>query len=367
MSIATTPLTPHAESEGLLREAMAELIYGWCPKVIYDAVAKPKPDNRVVTWRELNTHGCFGWEPGWAAQCRERADAVLSLRTPPAPAREGDLPPDAIAAYDDGTHVELDSYSGGGSPEGLWGKLALAFVAADGSRQVRKYTANGPTHDYVLLAHPAAPKAEQGGERFERAELPEGQSPVGEGWERTHMTISGVANGERRIWMRPVTLAPKAEQDAAQPDVCKHGIRKPWACDPCDKAAWARHQAALTPKAESAPSAGASSERAFLIVPQGMLIPWVKAHQTQFRSGLKEAKEAVEGGWRPGGPALSIPTLLAERDELRAVLDGIAVYAADTLSGRADGEADGHWHRDGFREIYRRVQEAGVERKWANL
>jgi hypothetical protein len=38
-----------------------------------------------------------------------------------------------LESYDDGSEVWLNSYSGGGSAEGAWGRIRLAFYAPDGS------------------------------------------------------------------------------------------------------------------------------------------------------------------------------------------------------------------------------------------
>lgn len=43
---------------------------------------------------------------------------------------------------------------------------------------------------------------------------------------------------------------------------------------------------------------------------------------------------------------------------LSQVVQGIATYSSDTLSGRTDGPEDREWFRDGFEEILRRCQEA---------
>ena len=47
-------------------------------------------------------------------------------------------PTGIIEGCDDGSHVELDSYSGGASLEGVFGKLSLAFVDTTVSRKVRE-------------------------------------------------------------------------------------------------------------------------------------------------------------------------------------------------------------------------------------
>jgi hypothetical protein len=50
--------------------------------------------------------------------------------------------------------------------------------------------------------------------------------------------------------------------------------------------------------------------------------------------------------------------VLAAMHEGMRALDGILVYASDTLSGRADGAEDVDWHRAGVSEIKRRASAA---------
>lgn len=52
-----------------------------------------------------------------------------------------------------------------------------------------------------------------------------------------------------------------------------------------------------------------------------------------------------------------VPDMEAEILRLRAALDGIYVYANDTLSGRDDGPDDRDWQRAGIVEIRNRARE----------
>lgn len=86
-----------AFKDGWKAETLAEVIYSWRPKVIYDrSLEPPEGPHRPVTWAELNTHGAFGWEPGWADTCRRRARSILALLasspspSPDSSARKGD-------------------------------------------------------------------------------------------------------------------------------------------------------------------------------------------------------------------------------------------------------------------------------------
>lgn len=56
--------------------------------------------------------------------------------------------------------------------------------------------------------------------------------------------------------------------------------------------------------------------------------------------------------------AAAIQRAFAEREaELVGALNGIYIYANDTLSGRADGPDDRKWQRDGIVEIRNRARE----------
>ncbi len=68
-----------------------------------------------------------------------------------------------VERYDDGSQVELGSYSGGAAKEGAWGAMSLIFRAPDGSSQVRRYVATGPQQDWD--AQPADLKG-AGGVKF---------------------------------------------------------------------------------------------------------------------------------------------------------------------------------------------------------
>jgi hypothetical protein len=59
-------------------------------------------------------------------------------------------------------------------------------------------------------------------------------------------------------------------------------------------------------------------------------------------------------------PSIANAVILLEREVtvLSQVVQGIATYSSDTLSGRTDGPEDRKWFRDGFEEILRRCQEA---------
>lgn len=50
--------------------------------------------------------------------------------------------PEAIAEYDDGSYVELDSVAGGAHPLGAWSELKLRFYTGDGEEWVRTYRAS---------------------------------------------------------------------------------------------------------------------------------------------------------------------------------------------------------------------------------
>lgn len=53
------------------------------------------------------------------------------------PAPRGNLA--LLAKYDDGSRVELGSYSGGAHPKGAWSEISLVFVSPDGNEIPRRY------------------------------------------------------------------------------------------------------------------------------------------------------------------------------------------------------------------------------------
>ena len=59
-------------------------------------------------------------------------------------------------------------------------------------------------------------------------------------------------------------------------------------------------------------------------------------------------------------PSVANAVILLGREVsvLSKVLQGIATYSSDTLSGRVDGPEDREWFRDGFIEIRNRCREA---------
>lgn len=59
-------------------------------------------------------------------------------------------------------------------------------------------------------------------------------------------------------------------------------------------------------------------------------------------------------------PSIANAVILLGREVsvLSKVLQGIATYSSDTLSGRVDGPEDREWFRDGFIEIRNRCREA---------
>ena len=65
--------------------------------------------------------------------------------------------------------------------------------------------------------------------------------------------------------------------------------------------------------------------------------------------------------WGPLGDnaaAFALQRAFAEREaELVGALNGIYIYANDTLSGRTDGPDDRKWQRDGIVEIRNRARE----------
>jgi hypothetical protein len=78
-----------------------------------------------------------------------------------------------------------------------------------------------------------------------------------------------------------------------QPDICEHGIRKFWACEPCDHAAWERE------KARNAPKPGAIAEE------HGAWLEWITAYcgkldpeETKMRFTVNEMRKAFEAGAR---------------------------------------------------------------------
>jgi hypothetical protein len=82
-----------------------------------------------------------------------------------------------LESYDDGTSVSLSGYSGGGSPEGLWGGLTLIRTHPDGRFDFRRYCAIGDW-DGSLLPPPASGIEARSDET--RSGSAEGESAVGE-------------------------------------------------------------------------------------------------------------------------------------------------------------------------------------------
>lgn len=88
------------------------------------------------------------------------ADAIAARAPDPAPMGQGAVENQwLIAHFDDGTKVSVASYSGGGSPEGLFGALSLMEERPDGTTRFRRFRAEADWVNPDDLTFHATPPA----------------------------------------------------------------------------------------------------------------------------------------------------------------------------------------------------------------